>query len=257
MNIHPTAAVAAGAEIAEDVVVGPFAVIDAKVRIRAGCRIEGHAQLLNSVELGESCEVGHGAIIGGNPQDLGFDRATPSGIVIGARNVFREHVTVNRSSVEGGATRIGDGNYLMASSHAGHDVVIGDNNVIANACMLGGHVTVGNSTFLGGGGGFHQFVRIGDLCMVKGLTAISQDVPPFVIMSGSNDVRGLNSIGLRRAGYDKETRDSIKLAFTIVMREGHNIDAALEKAAANALKPEAEAFVEFFRTPSRKGICRV
>ena len=145
----------------------------------------------------------------------------------------------------------------MVGCHVGHDSVIGKNNTLANHSLLGGHVHVGNSVFIGGGAAFHQFVRVGDMCMVKGLSAVSQDVPPFVLLSGSNQVRGLNSVGMRRAGYDVKARDSIKLAFGIMLRLGLSLTAALEKADLLDLGEEAECFVDFFRTPSRKGICHI
>ena len=179
-----------------------------------------HAQLLNSVVIGAGCEIGHGAVVGGNPQDKSFRRETASGVVIGDGEYLREHVTMHRGSQEGSQTRIGEGNFFTVGCHVGHDTTIGSNNTLANQCLLGGHVRVGNSTFIGGGAAFHQFVRVGDLCMVKGLSAVSQDVPPFVLLSGSNQVRGLNSVGMRRAGFNIAARGSIKAAFGIMFQNG-------------------------------------
>ena len=254
-RIHPTALVSPGARISDDVEIGPYAVIGNKARIGAGCRIEGHAQVMNSVEIGEDCLLGHGAVIGGDPQDKAFHHSTLSHVVIGSGNVFREHVTIHRSIYEGGVTRIGNDNFLMVGSHVGHDTVIGNDNTLANNCLLGGHVELGNGNFLGGGAAFHQFIRVGELCMVKGLSAVSQDVPPFIIVSGSNQVRGLNSIGMRRAGYDADTIRNIKVGFGVMYLQGLARNAALEKAASMDLNSEARSFIDFFRTPSRKGIC--
>ena len=154
-------------------------------------------------------------------------------------------------------TRLGARNFLMAGAHVGHDVQMGDDNVLANQCLLGGEVQVGEKNFFGGGAAFHQFVRVGDLCMVKGLTAISQDVPPYVMVSGSNQVRGLNVVGMSRAGFDKEQRGSVKAAFNHIYRGGMNLSQALEAAEAMQWGTEGAKFVEFFRAESKKGICRL
>ena len=153
-------------------------------------------------------------------------------------------------------TRLGLSNFLMAGSHVGHDVQMGDHNVMANQCLLGGEVQVGERNFFGGGSAFHQFVRVGDLCMVKGLTAISKDVPPFLMVSGSNQVRGLNVVGMSRAGFDKEQRLGVKAAFNPVYRGGVNLSQALEAAGEMEWGTEATQFIDFFRTESKKGICR-
>ncbi|MCL4109436.1 UNVERIFIED_CONTAM: hypothetical protein GTU68_043664 [Idotea baltica] len=255
MKIHPTAVVEPGAQIEDDVEIGPLAIIGADVHLKKGCRIHSQAQIINSVKMGEHCEVHPGAIIGGHPQDLGFDRSIPSSVVIGRANVFREHVTIHRSTVENGETRIGDENYFMAGSHAGHDVVVGNGNIFANNCLLGGFVVVGNRSFLGGGSAIHQFVRVGDLAMVKGVSGISRDVPHYCTVADYNVINGLNAVGLRRAGFSVKTRSNIKKAFNHMFRSGLNISQALEKTEELAVENEVLEFVEFFRNPSRKGIC--
>ena len=154
-------------------------------------------------------------------------------------------------------TRLGESNFLMAGAHVGHDVQMGDHNVLANNCLLGGEIVIGERNFFGGGSAFHQFVRVGDLCMVKGLTAISQDVPPFVMVSGSNQVRGLNVVGMSRAGFDKEQRSGVKAAFSHIYRDGMNLSQALEAAETMDWGAEAAKFIAFFRVDSKKGICRL
>ena len=257
MPIHPTAVIADDANLAEDIEIGPYAIIEPEVTIGPGARIAGHVQIVNRVEIGKDCEIGHGAVIGANPQDKSFARDTASGVVIGDGNTFREHVTIHRSTTDGGATRIGDRNYLMVGCHVGHNSVVGDDNTFANGCLLGGHVTVGNSTFLGGGAGFHQFVRVGDHCMIRGLSAISQDVPPFVMVSGSNQVRGLNVVGMSRAGFDKDQRLGVKAAFNHIYRAGLNLSQALQAAGEIEWVDEGAQFIEFFRAASKKGVCRL
>jgi UDP-N-acetylglucosamine acyltransferase len=257
MSIHPTALVDPGAELGENVEIGAFVVIEAGASIGSRCRILGHAQVLGGVQLAEGCEVGHGTVIGGDPQDFKFSREIRSGVEVGAGTIFREHVTVHRGSRDGSVTRIGKSNFLMAGAHVGHNVEMGDHNVMANNCLLGGEVQVGARNFFGGGAAFHQFVRVGDLCMVKGLTAISQDVPPFVMVSGSNQVRGLNVVGMSRAGFDKDQRSGVKAAFNHIYRGGMNLSQAL--AAAEELERGAEGarFIDFFRGASTKGVCRL
>lgn len=255
MNIHPAAVIDPRAEIGEDVEIGPLAVIEAGVRIGARCVIRGHAQLVGSVELGEGCEVGHGAVIGADPQDLGFDRRISSGVVIGPGNIFREHVTIHRSTREGGSTVVGRDNFLMVGSHLGHDSVVGDGNILANHCLLGGHVHLGNGAFLGGGVGVHQFVRLGDRCMAQGHASISQDVPPYVLVADLNRVCGLNVVGMRRAGLSAATRQNVKEAFRRIFLEKRSLQDALASTEVDAWVPEAKAFIDFFRVPSKRGVC--
>lgn len=255
MGIHSSAFIDSRAEVCEDVEIGPFVVIEAGARISRGCLVHGHAQILGSVEIGEDCEIGHNAIIGANPQDQGFDRRTSSRVRIGNGNVLREHVTVHRSSREGQATTIGNDNLLMVGCHLGHDSVIGDRNVLANHCLLGGHVKLGDGAFLGGGAAFHQFVRIGDLCMIKGQSAISQDVPPYVLAAASNELHGLNVIGMRRAGLSAATRQNVKDAFRQMFLNGLNLQDALDGTLDLTWVPEAQNFIEFFRVHSKRGVC--
>ncbi len=257
MKIHSTAVVEAGAEIADDVEIGPGAFVEAGAIIGPGCRIKTNAQILGSVTMGADCIVHGGAILGDDPQDFSFDPDTPSRVVIGDGNTFRENFTVHRSTKENGETRIGNGNFFMACSHVGHDAVVGNENVLANAALLGGFVTVGNNAFLGGGSAMHQFVRVGSLSMIKGVSGISRDVPPYCIVGDYNVLRGLNSVGLRRAGFSKETRSNVKLAFNHMLRSGLNLTQALETIDKIELKKEAAEFIDFFRKASRKGICTI
>lgn len=256
MKIHPTAVVESGAEIADDVEIGPYAVIESGVRLGSGCVIRGHAQLVGSVILGAGCEVGHGAVIGADPQDLGFDRSQSSGVIAGAKNFFREHVTIHRSARPGENTIVGEGNLLMVGCHLGHDTVIGDGNVLANGCLLGGHVHLGSGAFLGGGTGVHQFVRLGDRCMAQGHASISQDVPPFTLVSELNQICGLNVVGMRRAGLAAATRQNVKDAYALIYLAKLSLQEALAAADAQEWESEAKAFIDFFRSPSKKGVCR-
>jgi UDP-N-acetylglucosamine acyltransferase len=256
LSIHPTAFVAPGAEIGDSVEIGCFAIVEAGARIGNRCTIEGHAQVLSHAEIGDDCLIGGSSIIGGAPQDMGFDRRTPSKVRIGSGNTFREHVTIHRSTEEGGTTEIGTDNYVMVGSHIGHDSIIGSGNIIANQCMLGGHVELGDGAFLGGGAGFHQFVRIGSMCMIRGHASVSMDVPPYVIVSDTNRVRGLNVIGLRRSGMTAPTRKNLKEAFHQMFLSERNLQEALDLTMTHKWESEAQAFIDFFRAPTKRGVCR-
>ncbi len=257
MPAHPSSFIDPDAVIGENVEIGPFVVVEAGAVIGNGCRLEGHSQVLGGVRLGENCVVGHNAVIGGDPQDFKFSRKIKSGVEIGNGTMIRENVTVHRGSREGSVTRIGMSNFLMAASHVGHDVQMGDHNVLANNCLLGGEVHIGSRNFFGGGSAFHQFVRVGDLSMVKGLTSISQDVPPFVMASDSNQVRGLNVVGMTRAGFTQEQRNGVKKAFNHMYRAGLNLSQALEAADKLSWSDEGKQFIDFFRNASSKGVCRL
>jgi len=252
--IHPSALISRDAEIADGVEVGGFAVIEGPVKIAGGCRIGAHAQIVGDVSLGENCVVGRAAIIGEDPQDLSFDRSTASGVRIGRENTFRELVTIHRSAVEGGYTTVGNSNFLMAGAHLAHDVAIGDDNVIANNCLLAGHVKVGNKVFLGGGTGVHQFIRIGDYALTQGNSSITKDVPPYVIAFQRSRFGGMNVIGLRRAGFDREVRNEIKKAFESLFQSQLPLREAVTASNLVEWGGEARVLVDFVAGDSRKGV---
>ena len=149
MNIHPAAIVHPDAQIGEGVTIGPFSIVEAGAIIGNDCAIGSHTMILGSVTLGPGTTVGHGSILGANPQSIGFDPAIISRVEIGPNNIIREHVTIHRSTVSDGVTRVGEGNYLMTGVHLGHDVTIGDNNILANNCLLGGTLSWGTGASLG------------------------------------------------------------------------------------------------------------
>ncbi len=253
--IHPTAIIAPTAELASDVEAGPYAIIEDGVRIGPGCRIAAHGQVLRGVTMGARNTVDRGAIIGGNPQSLSFDVSLPSRVRIGDDNIFREYVTVHRSAAENGETVIGSHNFLMAGCHIGHDSALGDHNVLANNVLVAGHVTIGSRCFLGGGAGFHQFIRIGDIAMVQGNSAISKDIPPFCIGCQANFVSGLNIVGLRRAGYSSAVRLELKRAWAAAYRSLFGpVKGAAAALASESWSDAAQLFLRFVATPGPKGI---
>jgi UDP-N-acetylglucosamine acyltransferase len=255
MPIHPTAIVHASAELDPSVEVGPYALIDGPAKIAAGVRIEAHAQIVGQVEIGEGCVIGRAAVIGTDPQDIHFKTETESGVILGANNILREHVTIHRSSKPGCATRMGDGNFLMVGAHLAHDVQLGHKNILANACLLAGHIVVGNGTFIGGGAVFHQFIRIGDSCVIQGNGGFGKDIPHFCSAMRINRLTGLNIIGLRRQGFTAEQRAAIKELFKLLFCSGKNVTQALAIARQREWQEPASRLLEFVSAPSKRGIC--
>jgi len=255
--IHTTALIDPRAQIDPTAEIGAYVVIEGAAQVGAGCRIESHAQLVGEVVVGAGTKIGRAAVIGGEPQDLGFDPVTQSSVVLGRNNVIREHVTIHRGSKPGGVTRIGYGNYLMAGCHLAHDVVLGDKNIIANAALLAGHIQVGNSTFIGGGAVFHQFLRIGDFCVVQGNGSFSKDIPHYCAAQRINRITGLNVIGLRRQGFTGEERAAIKELFQLLFCEGMNLSQAVAQAQAREWPEKARHLLDFVQAPGKKGVCPV
>jgi UDP-N-acetylglucosamine acyltransferase len=246
--IHPTAVISSEAEIAPDVQIGPYAIIEGQVRIEPGCIIEGHACLCGPLTMGRDNFVGHGAVLGKSPQHKGY-RGEETSLRIGDENVFREHVTVHRGTIQGtGETRIGDRNLFMIGCHLGHDVRVGSGCTLVNGALVAGHVTLGDSCILSGHSAIQQRVRIGRLAMLGGLGSTSKDIPPFVLQQGYNSVTGLNTIGLRRAGFDKETILALREAFRILFKEGRTRHNALDRIVSDLGSfPEVMEFVTFIR----------
>lgn len=238
-TIHPTAVVEAGAQLGVDCEVQAYAVV------RRGC------------ELGDRVVVHPFAVIGGDPQYLKFDRATPSGVRVGAGTVLREHVTINRSIAAGGFTTVGENCFLMSGCHVAHDCAVGGQVVFANGALLGGHVAVGDHTFFGGASAVHQFCRIGESVMVAGHASITRDVPPFTMVAERDDVIGFNAVGLRRRGFSRAAMAELKLAFQAVFLAAGNIRALAGAAAASGKfsTVEAQRFLAFF-AEGKRGFAR-
>ena len=255
-NIHPTAIVSPEAEIGGSVQIGPYAIVERDVIIGDDCQIEAHAQILSGSRVGSASQIGRASIIGGDPQSLAFDRRMRTYVEIGAENVIREHVTIHRATVEDGATRLGDRNFLMVGSHIGHDANVGDANVIANAVLLAGHVELGNHTYLGGASVFHQFLRIGDHCMVQGNGRFSKDIPHFTTAIGFNQLAGINSIGLRRAGIALAERQDVKHLYHILFVANRNVSLGVDMACQRQPWGEsARRLLEFCNRMTKRGIC--
>jgi UDP-N-acetylglucosamine acyltransferase len=250
--IHATASVDAGAQLGEGVVVGPFAVIEAGVAIGAGSEIRAHAVVKRYTTLGSGNVVHEGAIVGGEPQDVGFENQETR-LVIGDDNRIREGVTIHRGSAATGVTRVGSRCFVMAYAHVAHDCVLGDDVIVANNVALAGHVHVADRAFLSGGVVVHQFCRIGRLAMVGGNAKVVQDCLPFVITDGNPArARGLNVVGLRRAGASASTLRVLRQAYRLLLRSGLALEDALARIAALG-DPLADELATAVRGRSRRG----
>ena len=254
MSIHPSAIVSKTAKLGENITIGPFAIIADDVVVGDGCRVDAAAQLMNGSRVGNNCRIGSGALISADPLYIGFDDSITSGVVIGDNNIIREYVTLHRSVEPGGTTVIGNDNYLMNGAHVGHDCIVGNGNTLANNVLLGGHVSVADFCFLGGGSAVHQFVRIGSYVMAQGLAAATLDVPPYLIIAGMNNVFGVNSVGLKRAGLDPAARKGIKEAYRLIYRGSQTLEEVLKASEAEVFRPEVQAFYDFFRDKSTRGV---
>lgn len=251
-RIHPSACIDPGAELGQDNVIGPFVHIEAGVRIGDGNRIEAHAVLRRGTVLGDANRLAEHAVLGGPPQDLGFDPATESAVQVGHRNVLREGVTIHRASRPGEATRMGDDNYLMVNAHLGHDCRLGDRVIIAVGTGLGGFVEVEDRAFISGGVMIHQFARVGRLAMIGGNAKIPRDVPPFCLADGlPARIRGLNVVGLKRAGLDMQQLRSLKRAYRTLFRSAAPLEEALAALEALGADPQVRHLAEFLRASKR------
>jgi len=256
-QIHPTAIIHPTTELAADVVVGPYAVIDKEVKVGRGSLIHAHAHIAAYTTIGDRCEIYSYASVGTPPQDLKFDgRRTET--IIGNDNVIREFATINRGSVGGEeVTRIGDHGLYMAYSHVAHDCIIGDNVIMANAATLGGHVLIEDHATVGGLSAVHQFVRIGTHAFIGGKTGVVKDIPPYVLVSGHRaKLHGLNTVGLQRKSFPEHVVKALKECYRIVFRREIPIEKALDEAEKRLGDvKEVRIFVDFIRG-SQRGITR-
>ena len=251
--IHPTAIIHPEARLDPSVRVGPYAVIDEGVELGAECVVGPHVYLTGQTRIGVGNRFHAGCVIGDAPQDLKY-HGEPTGLRIGDHNVFREHVTVHRSSKPGEDTWVGSHNFLMAGAHVAHNCHLGNHIIMANGALLGGHVTVQDRAFISGNCLVHQFVRIGMLSLMQGGAAISKDLPPFTIASGYNGICGLNSVGLRRAGFTTEQRLELKQLYLQLFRRHTAFSNALAAAQTRFHSPGALLLLEFIAA-SKRGLC--
>jgi UDP-N-acetylglucosamine acyltransferase len=252
--IHPSAVIDRSAHLGANVRIGPFVVVEADTVVGDESELQAHAVICRGTILGARNTIGYGAVLGADPQDFGY-KGQPSHVEIGSGNRIREYVTIHRATVENGATRVGDDNFIMGGVHLGHDTHVGNGAILANNTLLAGHVQVGDRAFLGGATIVHQHVRIGALAITRGGTRLGKDVPPYLMAVATNQVSGINRLGLRRAGFSQETRRTIQAAYELIYRANLNITQALSELRTKFHQPEILTFIEFIAS-SQRGICK-
>jgi UDP-N-acetylglucosamine acyltransferase len=227
--IHPTAIIDPKAELDPSVEIAPNVVIGADVKIGANTVIGANVVIDGPIEIGCNNQIFPGAVLGLSPQDLKY-KGGKSRVKIGDRNTIREFVTVNRATEDGEETIIGNDNLLMAYVHVAHNCILGDRIVIANSVALAGHVEVESKAVIGGMLGIHQFVKVGKMAMLGGMSRIDRDVPPYMLVEGNpSHVRSLNLIALKRNNFDSEQISIMKKAYKILYKSGLTISQALQE----------------------------
>jgi UDP-N-acetylglucosamine acyltransferase len=260
MSIHPTAVVDNQAELDTTVNVGPYAVIGAGVRIGADTIIEAHAVVSGPTTIGARNLIGSFAVVGGAPQDLSY-KGEPTELIIGSDNQIREFASIHRGTPSGHRkTIIGDNNLLMAYTHVAHDCRIGNHVIMANVATLAGHVEVGDRASIGGLVAIHQFCRIGTFSYIGGVSGISLDVPPYVIIAGTRNrmrISGVNKVGLKRNGFSRETIKNLDTAYRIIFRTPNLLMKDAIEVARKEFPdcPEVQILVKFFED-SKRGVVK-
>ncbi len=250
-RIHPTSVVGPDVELAAGVEIGPLCILDGKIRVGPRTRLIGHVTILGITELGADNVLHPGAVIGDEPQDLTYTGVARS-VKIGDRNIFREYTTVHRGCEHGDVTIMGDDNFMMQNAHVAHDCRVGNSTIIAGGALLAGWVELGDRALVSGNCVVHQYTRIGRLAMMRGLSRTSRDVPPFCIMDGTHTLRGINVVGLKRAGIPTKSIQALRKAFTILFGSRQNLKLAIERLEkSTVLTPEVIEMVNFIRGAKR------
>lgn len=249
-NIHPTAVIEDGAQIAASAKIGPMCWISSRAKIGENVQLLGRVTVMGDTTIGEGTIVFPGAVLGAGPQDHGNEFKEEAKLIIGKRNIIRENVTMHAGTPkEHFTTTVGDDGMFMINSHIAHDCVVGNGVIMTNNAVIGGHVRLGDGVILGGNSAVHQFCRIGRKAMVGGLSGVDRDVIPFGIVTGDRGkLRGLNVIGLKRSGYDEHTVKSISRAFMFLFKgkEGtfdERLEQAKEKFKDNEMVMEQLKFI--------------
>jgi UDP-N-acetylglucosamine acyltransferase len=253
--VAPTARVHPAAQIGPQSIIGEYAIVEEDVVIGAHCRLEPYVYVKRWTTLGERNEISAGTVLGTDPLDKNFT-GERSYLRIGSGNIIREHYTVSRGTQPESVTEIGDGNYIMTSGHIAHNCKIGSNIVIASCALIAGHVEVEDQAFISGGVGIHQFSKIGRLAMIGGNCRVNRDVPPFFLYVDFDVApKGLNLVGLRRAGLSTDEISALKAAYRILYRSGLKLEDALVRIESELHTEHTRHLVSFIRG-SKRGICR-
>jgi UDP-N-acetylglucosamine acyltransferase len=253
--IASTACIHPDAKIGQGVRIGDFCVVESDVEIGAGCELEPYVYVKRWTTMGERNRISAGTVLGTDPLDKAFGGAR-SYLRIGNGNQIREHYTISRGTQPESITEIGDENYIMTSGHIAHNCKIGNRTVICSCALVAGYVEVEDQAFISGGVVVHQYSKIGRLAMIGGNTRVNSDVPPFFLYSGFNvAAKGLNLVGLKRAGYKHADVTVLKKAYRLLYRSGLKLEQALERIETEIPTPETRHLVQFVRA-SERGICR-
>jgi UDP-N-acetylglucosamine acyltransferase len=257
-QIHPTAIVAPGAKLAEDVVVGPYCVIGEQVSLAAEVNLKSHVVIDGRTTIGERTRIFPFASIGFETQDLKY-RGEPSSLEIGHDNTIREHVTINPGTEGGGmVTRLGDHCLLMVGAHVAHDCQIGDHVILVNNATLGGHVVIEDYAILGGLSAVHQFVRIGRHAMIGGMSGVERDVIPYGLVMGDRArLTGLNIIGMQRRGFSRDDIQGLRSAYNFLFSNVRTLNERVDEVAERfgGIRPVAD-IIAFIRADSNRAICQ-
>jgi UDP-N-acetylglucosamine acyltransferase len=227
-RIHPTAVVSPEAVLGDNVEIGAFSLIEGEVTLGEDCVIRPGAFLYGPLKMGRGNTVHSGAVLGDAPQHLKY-KGERTSVEIGDHNIFRENVTVHRGTTHSFKTTIGNNNFLMVGAHVAHDCIVGNRCILTNGSMLAGHCVLEDNVIISGNSAVHQFVRVGRLALLSGLSGSTKDIPPFIIQQGIDTTSGVNVIGMRRAGHSNEQINAVRDAFRILYREGLPLPAALAK----------------------------
>ncbi|MFZ4403542.1 MAG: acyl-ACP--UDP-N-acetylglucosamine O-acyltransferase [Pseudobdellovibrionaceae bacterium] len=258
MKIHPSSVISSEVELAEDVEIGPYCLLQGKIKIGKGTFVEGHVTLGSRhgvLHIGENNHFAPGAVIGGPPQDISY-KGEPTQLVIGNNNVFREFSTVNLATAKGdGKTVIGDNCYLMAYTHIGHDCKIGNHVIIANNSHLGGHCEIEEGVVVGGVCAFNQFVRVGKGAFIAGSSVVHKDILPFSKAQGNYaSSRATNKVGLLRKGFSKDEVANIHKALRILIMGSGTVEEAMARISAECKASANIEYLTHFIRSSKRGI---
>ena len=254
-SIHPTAVVHAAAHIGEGCFIGPYCVIGEHVQLGERNKLHSHVVIDGNTSLGIGNEIYPFASIGLRTQDMKWSGGIAR-VEIGDNNTFREHVTVNSATADGGVTRVGSHNHILAYAHVAHDCTLGNHIVMSNVATLGGHIVVEDFANVGGLAAVHQFCRIGRMSIIGGCSKVVQDVPPFMLVDGNPaETRTVNKVGLERNGVSDETQNALKHAYRMLFREGLTIPNALARMESELPNSAELKHLVYFARSSERGLC--
>jgi UDP-N-acetylglucosamine acyltransferase len=254
-RVSASAQVSGGAEIGPEVEIGPFCVVEEDVKIGPRTRLEPHVYVKRWTTLGADNQISAGTVLGTDPLDRGFG-GERSYLVIGDRNRIREHYTISRGTQPESVTTIGDDNYIMTSGHIAHNCKVGSGAVICSCALIAGYVEIEDQAFISGGVVVHQFSKIGRLAMIGGNTRVNKDAPPYFLYSDFNITpRGVNTVGLRRAGFTESEVSALRRAYRLLFRSDLPLEEALGRIEAEIEGEHTRYLIDFIRR-SERGICR-